>query len=80
MPGCPRVSPTSSMCYGNASVKKQHVNSNQMPLSRRFALAKRLIDIAGASLLLLLTSPLLLVIALAIKATSRGPVFFRQER
>lgn len=41
---------------------------------------KRLVDIVGAALLLVACSPLMLTIALAIKADSRGPVFFRQER
>ena len=43
-------------------------------------MAKRLFDLllAGAGLLVLL--PLLLVIALAIKLDSRGPVFYRQVR
>jgi lipopolysaccharide/colanic/teichoic acid biosynthesis glycosyltransferase len=37
-------------------------------------------DIAGASLGLLLLCPLLLSVAVLIKLTSRGPVFYRQER
>lgn len=41
---------------------------------------KRLIDILGATLGLVLVAPLLLAIALAIKLESRGPVFFRQTR
>jgi exopolysaccharide production protein ExoY len=61
-------------------VKEQQVNSNEISRSRRLALAKRLVDLAGASLLLSLASPLLFVIAVAIKATSRGPVLFQQER
>jgi lipopolysaccharide/colanic/teichoic acid biosynthesis glycosyltransferase len=44
------------------------------------AMAKRLLDLLGAGLGLLLLSPLLLGIALWIKLDSRGPVFFRQER
>jgi lipopolysaccharide/colanic/teichoic acid biosynthesis glycosyltransferase len=44
------------------------------------AVLKRLIDVGGAGLLLLLTAPLWLFVALAIKASSRGPVLFRQER
>ncbi len=39
-----------------------------------------LFDTLGSVLGLLLFSPLFLIIALAIKATSPGPVFFRQER
>jgi lipopolysaccharide/colanic/teichoic acid biosynthesis glycosyltransferase len=42
--------------------------------------AKRAIDIAGAGFGLLLFAPLLIGIAIAIKLTSRGPVFFRQKR
>lgn len=41
---------------------------------------KRLFDIALSFLLLILFSPLFLVLAIAIKLESRGPVFFRQER
>lgn len=41
---------------------------------------KRLIDIVGATLAIIVLSPLFLVIALAIKMTSRGPVFYRQTR
>src|SRR5205085_6029282 len=41
---------------------------------------KRAMDIAGAAGGLVVLSPLLLVIALAIKLTSPGPVFFLQPR
>ena len=41
---------------------------------------KRVSDILGGSLLLLLCSPLMLAAAAFIKATSPGPVFFRQAR
>jgi lipopolysaccharide/colanic/teichoic acid biosynthesis glycosyltransferase len=41
---------------------------------------KRAIDLAGASLLLLLLLPLILLIAGAITLDTRGPVFFVQER
>jgi exopolysaccharide biosynthesis polyprenyl glycosylphosphotransferase len=44
-----------------------------------FAL-KRTFDLVGATLLLLLVSPALLMIALAVWATSRGPVFYRSLR
>jgi lipopolysaccharide/colanic/teichoic acid biosynthesis glycosyltransferase len=42
--------------------------------------AKRLFDIAGALLALLLLGPLLLLAALLVKLDSPGPVFFRQQR
>lgn len=41
---------------------------------------KRVMDVAGSALGLLLFAPLFLAIAVAIKLTSRGPVFFRQRR
>ncbi len=43
-------------------------------------IAKRAIDIAGSGFLLLILSPLFALVALAIKLTSDGPVFFGQER
>lgn len=42
--------------------------------------AKRLIDVVGSLGMLIILSPLFLVIALAIKLTSKGPIFFRQQR
>jgi lipopolysaccharide/colanic/teichoic acid biosynthesis glycosyltransferase len=43
-------------------------------------MAKRLFDIVGALGALVLLSPLLLLVALAVRLDSPGPVFFRQER
>lgn len=44
------------------------------------SLGKRVFDVACAGLALVALSPLLLVVAIAIKATSRGPVLFTQYR
>jgi lipopolysaccharide/colanic/teichoic acid biosynthesis glycosyltransferase len=41
---------------------------------------KRLIDILGASVLLLLLFPVFLAVGILIKVVSRGPIFFQQER
>lgn len=43
-------------------------------------LVKRLFDLSVAASLLVLLSPLLLAIAVAVAATSRGPILFRQSR
>jgi lipopolysaccharide/colanic/teichoic acid biosynthesis glycosyltransferase len=43
-------------------------------------LIKRAIDIAGSVAALILLSPLLLAIAIAIKLTSKGPILFKQTR
>jgi exopolysaccharide biosynthesis polyprenyl glycosylphosphotransferase len=41
---------------------------------------KRTIDVLGSALAIILFSPVMLLIAVAIKLTSPGPVLFRQER
>lgn len=47
---------------------------------RLYGRAKRVMETVTATLLLVLVSPLLPLIALAIRLTSAGPVFFRQAR
>lgn len=47
---------------------------------RNFELVKRLVDLSGALLALLLFSPVLLIAATWIKLTDGGPVFYRQWR
>ena len=42
--------------------------------------AKRVMDVVGAGIVLVLAAPALAAIALAVKASSRGPVLFRQTR
>jgi exopolysaccharide biosynthesis polyprenyl glycosylphosphotransferase len=49
-------------------------------LPRSSRVAKRAVDLAGATTLLLLTSPIFLVAAIRIRMESAGPVFFRQTR
>ena len=44
------------------------------------ALIKRVIDIVGSALGLVLLSPLLLAVAIGVKLSSPGPVLFKQER
>ena len=41
---------------------------------------KRAMDVAGSSVALVLSAPIFVVLAGAIKLTSKGPVFYRQER
>lgn len=50
------------------------------PHKKSLLALKRFTDIVGSSLALILTSPLFWIISLAIKVTSRGPVFFSQTR
>ena len=49
-------------------------------LSRSSELLKRLLDVVGASVCLVLLAPLLLILAAAVKLDSRGPLFFLQPR
>lgn len=55
-----------------------HVEKPQYHGAKRFQ--KRLFDVAFSSLVLLLGAPLLLAIGIAVKLTSKGPAFYRQER
>jgi exopolysaccharide biosynthesis polyprenyl glycosylphosphotransferase len=48
--------------------------------TRSTLLLKRFVDVVGASLLLALAAPVMLVIAIAVKLDSPGPVLFRQHR
>jgi Undecaprenyl-phosphate glucose phosphotransferase len=50
------------------------------PISTTQRIAKRLLDLVGASLALILLSPLMLLAAIAIKLDTPGPVLFRQRR
>lgn len=52
---------------------------DETPLDFRRAV-KRAIDIAFSAVFLVVVSPLLLILAVAVKLSSAGPVFYRQER
>jgi putative colanic acid biosysnthesis UDP-glucose lipid carrier transferase len=56
------------------------INLTDSPLDGANRAAKAIEDFLFASVLLVLFSPLMLLIALAIKVTSPGPVLFRQDR
>ena len=45
-----------------------------------YEICKRTIDIIGAGLGLILLSPIIAIVACAVKVTSKGPVFFSQKR
>ncbi len=47
---------------------------------RGMLVLKRTMDVLGSLLLLIVLLPVLAVIAIAVKASSRGPIFFRQQR
>lgn len=55
-----------------------HVEKPQYNGAKRFQ--KRLFDIVFAGSVLLFGLPVMIAVAIAVKATSRGPVFYRSER
>jgi lipopolysaccharide/colanic/teichoic acid biosynthesis glycosyltransferase len=57
---------------GNSRIK--NLFTREMPLW------KRIVDIVGSVLFIILFSPIMLVTVVAIKLTSKGPVIFKQQR
>lgn len=57
------------------------INIRYVPLTNTLsAFAKRLIDIIGSLCGLIVLSPVLLIVAILVKATSKGPIIYKQER
>ena len=57
------------------------INIRYVPLSNTFnALIKRLTDMIGAVVCIIVFSPLMLASAILVKTTSQGPLIFKQER
>ena len=57
------------------------VNTRYIPLDNLFfSIFKRLFDIVCSAFLLVVLSPLFLVLAILVKCSSKGPVFYTQER
>ena len=50
------------------------------PTPAGYRLAKRALDLVGSSIGLVVTSPILALVAIAVKLESPGPILFRQER
>lgn len=57
------------------------LNFRRIPLDNwANAFCKRAMDIVGSLLLILLSSPVMLICAVGVKLSSPGPIFFKQER
>ena len=57
------------------------INIRHVPLTNTFnMMVKRIMDICGAVICLIFFSPLMLLTAILIKTTSKGPLIFKQER
>jgi len=69
-----------------SSVRVQEIDGipflkiKSIPMNIWNRILKRGFDILFASVIIMLTSPLLLLLALLVKLTSKGPVFYPQER
>lgn len=57
------------------------VNIRHVPLTNTFnRIIKRLMDFFGSIVCIVLFSPVMLITAIAVKTTSKGPLIFKQER
>jgi len=56
------------------------VSLNEPRLNSRALVLKRVLDLSLSGLALILFAPVMLLVAIAVKLTSRGPVFYVQER
>lgn len=57
------------------------INIRYVPLSNTFnAMVKRMTDIVGSLICIVIFSPIMFVSAVLVKATSKGPLIFKQER
>ena len=57
------------------------LNIRRIPLENwANAFCKRMVDVVGSALLLIVTSPLMLACVIGVKLSSPGPVIFKQER
>ena len=57
------------------------INIRYVPLSNNFnAMVKRTFDIIGSLAAILISSPVMLLMCILIKATSKGPLIYKQER
>ena len=70
----------------SVTTKTEHIGGQAITtisthnLSELSLFVKRLVDICASVILLLVASPVFLIVAALMKLTSRGPVFFTQER
>lgn len=57
------------------------INIRYVPLTNTInKIAKRMVDIIGSACGLIILSPLLLILAILVKTSSKGPIIFKQER
>ncbi len=84
--GIPFALPASGFRFGRARPEHEraiadgyihYLSVRHKPVQLAF---KRVLDVCASSVALALLSPLMIVVALLVKFTSRGPILFKQER
>lgn len=75
-----RMISTRPVEYSSESAYRSRRVSRSSGREPAFSMRKRIFDVVAASFALVFFAPLFLAVVVAIKATSRGPVFFRQYR
>lgn len=87
MNGCRIIEATTFIERQTGTVSLKNLNPSWMVFSDGFESAgnfdlvlKRVFDVTASLLLLLLSLPILIITSILVKITSKGPVFYRQER
>ncbi|MCF6216792.1 MAG: TIGR03013 family PEP-CTERM/XrtA system glycosyltransferase [Emcibacter sp.] len=87
MMGCRIIEATSFIERQSGTVSLKNINPSWLIFSDGFGnsgnidhILKRVFDVMASGLLLILTLPILFVTAILVKITSKGPIFYRQER
>jgi len=75
-----RADRDSQLRSGDSGVLNHHSTVSTTHFCPQYPMWKRATDIVGSLFGLLLAAPVILTAAIAIKATSKGPIFFRQLR
>lgn len=81
MPGTRPMPPTSRFSSPSVeSIMASIIGPDTIEFPRSYRIAKRLLDLVGAAIGLIILSPIFLIVAILILLDSSGPVFFKQER
>lgn len=76
-----QIAPTQSRLVDrNHVIEVEHLQVGALPKRRAYHLVKRLFDMVACSVGLLVLSPVMAAVAVAIKLDSPGPIIYKQER
>ncbi len=79
-PPAPASAPEQQVSFVPDEVASEGAEALLQSADHFYDFTKRVFDIAAGAILLVLATPLMVLAALAIKITSRGPVLFHQKR